>query len=235
MSLINREKSVIVAADVEPDRLANLVKGTCGVEGIGGYKIGLVLALTEGLPSVVNAVREQSEFPIIYDHQKAGNDIPEMGTPFARTCRKAGVNAVILFPFGGGKTAPDWIKACQDQDLGVLVGAHMTQPQFLWEEGGVIHTGGPQRIFEIAAQSGVTDFVVPGNKVEYVQRYRALLETIVGEEKLQLYAPGFIKQGGQISEMAAVAGKRWHAIVGSAIYNSDDVTAAAEEMTRQIK
>lgn len=235
MSLINREKSIIVAADVESDRLANLVKATSGVEGIGGYKIGLVLALTKGLPQVVNTVREQSELPIIYDHQKAGNDIPEMGGPFAKTCRQAGVNAVILFPFGGGKTTPDWIKACQDQGLDVLVGAHMTQPKFLWDEGGVIHSGGPQRIFEMSAQSGVTDFVLPGNKVEYVQRYRALLDETIGEEKLELYAPGFIKQGGEISEMAKVAGKRWHAIVGSAIYNSEDITAAAEEMTKQIR
>lgn len=232
--LIPRDQSIVVAADVEANKLAELVKGTCLVEGIGGYKVGLELALEQGLPWVVRTVKALTELPVIYDHQKAATDIPDMGMKFAGVCKKAGVDAVILFPFAGAKTERDWIKACQDEGLGVLIGGHMTQPEFLDSEGGFVDSNAPDRIYRIAGEEGVRDFVVPGNKVEYVQHYRELLESILGPNTFTLYAPGFITQKGEISEFAKVAGNRWHAIVGSAIYKALDITAAAKQMTSQI-
>jgi len=233
--LVSRDKSVIVAADVESSRLSELVENTCLVEGIGGYKVGLALALEKGLPRIVGEVREHTELPVIYDHQKAANDIPVMGAKFARVCKESGVDAVILFPFGGAKTERDWIHACQDEELGVLVGAHMTQPEFLVSEGGFIADDSPDRIFTIAAQEGVRDFVVPGNKAGYVEHYRQLFEELVGKDNFTLYAPGFITQGGEISDFARAAGDRWHAIVGSAIYKALDINTAAQQMTSQIR
>lgn len=233
--LISRDQSVIVAADVEAARLTELVKNTCLVEGIGGYKVGLSLALEQGLPRTVGMVKDNTGLPVIYDHQKAGNDIPEMGREFAAVCRKAGVNAVILFPFSSAKTERDWIKHCQDAGLTVLVGGHMTQPEFLESEGGFIAASAPDRIYQIAAENGVSDFVVPGNKVEYVGHYRELLEGILGRGNFRLYAPGFITQGGEISDFAKAASGQWHAIIGSAIYKAIDMKAAAEKMTRQIR
>ncbi|MBI2007602.1 MAG: orotidine 5'-phosphate decarboxylase [Candidatus Blackburnbacteria bacterium] len=233
--LISRRKSVVVAADIEAGKLSELVRATCLVEGIGGYKVGLRLALGEGLSRIVGTVREYTPLPIIYDHQKAGNDIPAMGTEFAEVCRKAGVDAVILFPFSSPVTEEKWIKAAQDAGLTVLVGGHMTHEQFLDSEGGFIAQSAPDRIYEIAANNGVRDFVVPGNKVEYVERYRGLLERVLGKGNFTLYAPGFITQKGEISDFAKAAGDRWHAIVGSAIYKAIDLRAAAEQMTQQIR
>ena len=43
------------------------------------YKVGLSLALDCGLPKVVEIAREYTDKPIIYDHLKAGTDIPEVG------------------------------------------------------------------------------------------------------------------------------------------------------------
>lgn len=232
--IIDNERSVIVAADVSPEDLSPLVKATCVVEGIGGYKVGLELALQEGLPMIASMVKDHTELPVIYDHQKAGNDTPHMGPRFAKVCRESGIDAVILFPFGGAKTERDWIKACQDKELGVLVGAHMTQPEFLVSEGGFVADDSPDRIFTIAAQEGVQDFVVPGNKIEHVAHYRELLENILGENNFTFYAPGFIAQGGKISEVAKVAGDRWHAIVGRGIYQAVYPRAAAEEMTSNL-
>ncbi|MDP3726856.1 MAG: orotidine 5'-phosphate decarboxylase / HUMPS family protein [bacterium] len=233
--LIPRQKSVIVAADVEAEKFSELVRGTCLVQGIGGYKVGFELGLERGLPWVVDTVREQTDLPIIYDHQKAGNDIPETGTNFARVCKKAGVNAVILFPFTGPETELRWIKEAQDANLVVLVGGHMTHKGFLHNEGGSIAEDAPGKIYTIAAENGVKDFVVPGNKVEYVKKYRSLLEEILGEDGFTLYAPGFITQGGEITEFAKSAGKRWHAIVGSAIYRAVNIKEAAEQVTRPIR
>lgn len=233
--LIPRQKSVIVAADVEANKFPELIKGTCLVQGVGGYKIGFELGLEKGLPWVVETVREQTGLPVIYDHQKAGNDIPETGSNFARVCRKSGVNAVILFPFTSPATELRWIKESQDVGLTVLVGGHMTHEKFLHSEDGFIADDAPEKIYTLAAENGVRNFVVPGNKVEHVEKYRSLLERILGKGNFVLYAPGFITQKGEISEFAKVAGDRWHAIVGSAIYRATDIKAAAEQVTSQIK
>lgn len=234
--LIRREKSVIVAADVSDiGMLEELVNSTCQVKGVGGFKVGLELALSHGLPKIVSSIRRYTKLPIIYDHQKAATDIPEMGKRFANACRSAGVDAVILFPFGGAETETSWIKACQEEGLTVLVGGHMTQPKFLMSEDGFIADEAPEKIFQIAAQNGVRDFVVPGNRPKYVRKYKQLLGELLGKNNFALYAPGFISQGGEISEAGKVAGERWHAIVGRAIYKSSDPRKVAEEVTQQIK
>lgn len=234
--LIKTQRSVIVAADV-PDLLVlrELVRSTCDVPGIGGYKVGLELVIPNGLIAVVEAIRAYTDLPIIYDHQKGGTDIPPLGEKFAKSVKLSGVDAVILFPFGGAATEEKWIKACQKEGLIVLVGGLMTQEKFLASEGGFIDDEAPEEIYSIAAALGVRDFVVPGNKVEFVQKYRTLLESLLSPGNFVLYAPGFIAQGGDITETGKVAGENWHAIVGSAIYEAVDKRRAAEIITNQIR
>jgi len=236
--LIAQQKSVIPACDVASrEKLRDLAIATSGVAGIGGYKVGLELAIPFGLKKVVETIRKESQLPIIYDHQKGGTDIPNLGSKFARAVKSSGADAVILFPFGGAATEREWIKACQKEGLVVLVGGHMTQPEFLATEGGFIADSGPEQIYKRAAENGVTNFVVPGNKTEFVLKYRQLLEGLLGQGNFALYAPGFIAQGGIISETGKVAGENWHAIVGSAIYKAEGVEnmrKAALEVTSQI-
>lgn len=237
-ALIAQKKSVIPACDVATlEKLGQIAEATFGVARIGGFKVGLELAIPFGLKRVVEVIREKNPLPVIYDHQKGGTDIPGLGSKFAKAVKGSRASAVILFPFGGAATEREWIKACQDEGLVVLVGGHMTQPEFLESEGGFISDPGPVRIYEMAAKKGVTHFVVPGNKTDFVLKYRQLLETILGPGNFTLYAPGFIAQGGVISEAGKVAGGNWHAIVGSAIYSKDGVEAmrqAALEVTSQI-
>lgn len=243
--LISIERSVIPACDVSTlEKLEEVVRGTAEVHGIGAYKVGLELVLPFGLRRVVEVVRQLTDLPVIYDHQKGGTDIPELGPKFAKQVAVCGANAAILFPFGGAATQREWTKACQGEGLIVLIGGHMTQKEFLASEGGYIVDGindGPRRIYELAAELGVRDFVVPGNKPDLVRGYRVLLGSTfhdtIGKESFVLYAPGFISQGGDISETGKVAGKRWHAIVGSALYKQLDVVsirAVAEQLTSQL-
>lgn len=232
--LIPRDKSIVISADIEAKYLPELVKKTCFLEGVGGYKIGFELVLEKGFQPVVDSIRKYTKLPIIYDHQKAGNDIPQMGKKFAQVCKKGGVDAVILFPFTGPVTQKAWIQASQDVGLAVLVGGHMTHPGFLRSEGGYVADDSPGRIYTLAAEMGVTDFVVPGNKVEHVSKYRRLLEKLLGQNNFTLYSPGFITQGGQLSEFAKAAGNSWHAIVGGAIYKAPDITKKTEELTKHL-
>lgn len=238
--IIQSKKSVIVAADVPNfESLANLAEGMVGVAGISAFKLGLTLAMQD-LAVAVNTIKEilGPSFPIIYDHQKAGNDIPDMGKQFAGVLKNSGVDAAILFPFAGPATQEAWTKACFDAGLHVLTGGIMTHPQFLVSEDGYIADESVERIYLLACKLGVRDFVVPGNKINWVKQIRSVLVKELGEGNFVLYAPGFITQKGDISECGQAAGNEWHAIVGSAIYKQptkEDQRQAAIVVTRQIK
>src|SRR3989344_8458423 len=187
MPLIELNKSIIPSCDVSDlAKLKELVKETCSVEGVGAYKIGLELVMRYGIPTVADIIKKQTDLPIIYDHQKAANDIPELGEKFAKAAK--GVDAVILFPFTGPETERAWIKACRKEKLGAIVGGEMTHKGFLESEGGFISEKEVLKIYEIAAKEKINDFVVPGNKPEKIKLYKAFLEA--RGIKSVFYSPG---------------------------------------------
>jgi len=231
MPIIKLNKSIIPSCDVSDlTKLKNLVKETCSVSGIGAYKIGLELCIPYGICQVTDLIRKQTDLPIIYDHQKAATDIPELGEKFAKAVK--GADAVILFPFTGPETEIAWIKACKKEKLGAIVGGEMTHKGFLESEGGFISEKEALKIYGIAAQEKINDFVVPGNKPEKIKMYKAFLEA--HGIKPIFYFPGLIAQGGDITESAKAAGERWHAIVGRALYNAKDINKAAKGLVRNL-
>ncbi len=231
MPIIKLNKSIIPSCDVSDlTKLKNLIKETCSVKGIGAYKIGLELCIPYGICHVIDVIRKQTDLPIIYDHQKAATDIPELGEKFAKAVK--GVDAVILFPFTGPETEKAWIKACKKEKLWVIIGGEMTHKGFLESEGGFISEKESLKIYEIAAKEKVNDFVVPGNKPEKIRLYKAFLEA--RGIKPVFYSPGLIAQGGNITESAKAAGNRWHAIVGRALYNAKDINKTAKELVRNL-
>ena len=170
--IIQSDRSVIPACDVPLEVYERIVKEIGDVEKIGGYKVGFFLGLDYGLPKVVELTRKYTDKPIIYDHQKAGTDIPDLGVKFVDICKKAGVDAVILFPQSGPETEEKWIKAAQEKDLGVIVGGLMTHPRYVRSEGGYLADGAIMEMYSNAADLGVADFVVPGNRPDDIKRIR---------------------------------------------------------------
>lgn len=231
MSIIKLKKSVIPACDVSDlMKLRELIEATCKVNGIGAYKVGFQIVLPHGIRKIVNVIREYTELPIIYDHQKAGTDIPAMAEKFMDVCSE--VDAVILFPQSGPVTEESWIKAAKKQGLGIIVGGEMTHPGYLASDRGFIKDDAPKRIYEIAAKQGVTEFVVPGNKPDKIKEYKEFLESL--GVKPVFYSPGLVAQGGSITESAKAAGDSWHAIVGRGIYQQSDMKKAAQELVKEI-
>jgi orotidine-5'-phosphate decarboxylase len=215
---------------MESQYLRRLAEASSQVEGVSAIKLGLLLGL-EDLKRQVGIVKGvDDKLIIIFDLQKAGNDIPSMGPKFAHKLRESGVDAAIIFPFAGPATQEAWTKACMDEGLTVLTGGIMTHPKFLVSEGGYIADYAPEQIFRNAVKFGGTDFVVPGNKINWVTRLKVLLDKELGEGEFDLYAPGFVTQGGVISECGAAAGKFWHGIVGSAVYGKEGKVNSMQEM-----
>lgn len=230
--IIKSDKSVIVATDVDIKKLSDLIDATMDLQGIEGYKLGFNLGLKglHGITSLIKGKLRNREIEpiVIYDHQKAGNDIPEMGKNFAQTLKDAGVDAAILFPFAGPKTQQKWTEECLNAGLKVIIGGMMTHEKFLVSEGGYIADDAPESIFILAAKMGIRHFVVPGTKINWVIRLKDVLDNLLGPDEYALYAPGFISQGGDITECGRAAGENWHAIVGSAIYGKSTVAEMRE-------
>jgi orotidine-5'-phosphate decarboxylase len=87
-------------------------------------------------------------------------------------------------------------------------------------------------MYERAAQKGVTHFIVPGNKIEAIKRYHILLTGLINEPRYCM--PGIGTQGGAIEDAFAVLrGYPAYAIVGSAIYESSDITRAARRFAQE--
>jgi orotidine-5'-phosphate decarboxylase len=223
--LISRDKSIIIACDVPLDKFGRLVKSTHNLSCVGGYKIGTALALEGGLETVVDLTRIHTQKPLIYDHQKAGTDIPSTAKRFMKVLSNAGVDAVILFPLSGPATQTSWTDEAQMNGIHVIVGGHMTHPMFSKCDGGHIDITSSEKMYTLAAEQGVQSFVVPGNKPEVITRVRSLLP-----DDAVLYSPGLITQGGKISEAGKAAGNYWNAIIGSAIYTSDDPVKSIIDM-----
>jgi hypothetical protein len=94
--LFHLKRGVVPACDVyDIKTFRKLVAATYDIEGVVGYKLGAILGLTYSLPQLVSIVNEYTDLPVIYDHQKAGTDIPRMGEKFAAICAEAGLKGVI--------------------------------------------------------------------------------------------------------------------------------------------
>jgi orotidine-5'-phosphate decarboxylase len=234
IKIIQRDRGLIPACDAPLERVEEVARQTADIDAVTAYKVGLH-ALIGGLDRWVERIRAHTNKPIIYDHQKAGNDIPDMGVKFAKIMAKAGVNAAILFPFTGHLTQSEWTKALYEEGIEPIVGAEMTHPNFKVSEGGYIPDEKLVEMYLRAACSGVNNFVVPGNKPEQVEKYRTAIEAEVPRIRPTFYSPGFVKQGGKIEDAAKVAGPRWNAIVGRAIMEASDARAAALELATALE
>jgi orotidine-5'-phosphate decarboxylase len=203
---LSTNRSIVLAADVEPEKFVPLVSMMEGVEGLSGVKVGLEVGLGLGLDHAADAVKEaNSELEVTYDHQKAGNDIPATGANFARAMERAA-------------------EMTHDQIAASLDG----------QSEGYVHPEAFRRMFALAIELGVRDFVVPGNKPDAVAGYREFFEHEIGEGEFTLWAPGFVTQGGDVSETGAVAGPNFNAIVGSGIYKAENPHQAAYNLGQKI-
>jgi orotidine-5'-phosphate decarboxylase len=234
VSMFDRERGLIVAADVSSmAELSGLVEVCAESREVAAIKLGAILALRFGLPAIVAAVRSVSSIDVIYDHQKAGTDIPPMGQPFMEACFDSGVRSVIVFPHSGPRTLEAFVGAAIEAQIEPVVGLLMTHPAYLLSEGGFISDDAPHRIAEIALDLGVSAFVLPGTRPEVVATYSKLLSRTISSGKILM--PGIGTQGGELSAACEAAKPhRRFPIVGSAIYKASDPLNALRGFTEAL-
>ncbi|MFH1530774.1 MAG: orotidine 5'-phosphate decarboxylase / HUMPS family protein [Pseudomonadota bacterium] len=220
---------VIPALDVSDlDRVSAIAAAVGRHPGVYGFKVGFSLGLSHGLPVVVERIRAWSDKPVIYDHQKAGTDIPDTGGLFARTLADAGIDEGILFPQAGPATLAAWVDALQDAGLKVIVGGLMTHRAYQASEGGFLRDDGIMQIYRDAAARGVRSFVVPLTKPEAVRR---IADEVDRAGDVEFYSPGYGSQGGDPGDLGFLA--RLNLIVGRSLLLAEDPAAYIDSIIRR--
>lgn len=219
---------IIPACDVDDlDKFKAILETTSDIEGMVGYKIGCILGLSYGLRRLGEESKKYSDLPLIYDHQKAGTDIPALGEEFAKVCKSGGIQGVIVFPQSGPATEEAFIKAIVKEGLVPIVGGEMTHPEYLSKDGGYIRDEAPEEMYLNGAKAGATHFVLPGNKPDAIKKYRDLISQVV--ELPRFCMPGIGRQGGDIKQaFEGVGANPAYAIIGSGIYAQKNMRDAAK-------
>jgi orotidine-5'-phosphate decarboxylase len=197
---------------------------------VRGFKIGFSLGLSYGLPQVVEALRPLTEQALIYDHQKAGTDIPATGALFARTLSRAGIDAAILFPQAGPRTQRAWIQALQDAGVQAICGGAMTHPAYLASEGGYLCDDSVISMYKVSREAGVAAYVLPLTRPDLARSIA--MEAGIGPD-CTVMSPGFGAQGGDPAAFDFLA--RHDLIVGRSLMHAADPEAYLNTIQAQLE
>ena len=216
-ALEGRSHGIVCACDLDRlDDVVRLIEAIDPVDGLAGYKLGSLLTLRYGLVEVVRQLRKVTAKALLYDHQKAGLDIPSMAAHYAAACREAGVDALILFPLAGPTAVDAFVGETLRAGLTPVVGGALPLPDYQARGGGYVSAAAPGRIAERAFELGARDFVVPATDVASVRRHA---RRFAAREPTRLFLPGIGALGGEIKKaFAAALGLSTFAIIGRAIY-----------------
>lgn len=216
-ALETHRRGIVCACDVPSlDALVRLLEAVDAVEGLVGYKLGSLLVLRHGLVEVMRAVRKMTAKTILYDHQKAGLDIPSMAAEYVGACREAGVEALILFPLGGPTAVDAFVGQTLQAGLRPVVGGALPLRDYSTRAGGYVAPTALARIVERALRLGARDFIVPATDLAAV---RATARRLARRRGTRLFLPGIGALGGSLEAAMRAAGEvATYAIIGRAIY-----------------
>lgn len=195
---------LVPALDLDSfDDLLRVVERTCEVPGVAGYKLGLTGSLRVGLVGAVQAIRRLTKLPILYDHQKAGPDMPDMAAKFAAICREAGVEGLILFPVAGPQAVRAFVGETLKNGMIPAVGGHIPVPDYCISGGGFMADDVLHRITTVAAEVGARHFVLPANNIEGIRRHVAW--SLKAVKAPAVFLTGIGPLGGTVEQAFAAA------------------------------
>jgi orotidine-5'-phosphate decarboxylase len=230
------DMGIVPALDIDShEHLELVVRETSKREGVAGYKLGLTSVLHFGLRESVRRLRDLTDLPIVYDHQKAGPDMPDMAKKYVALCKEADVDGLILFPVAGPTAVDQFVGESIRADLTPFVGGEIPVPDYGVSGGGYMLDDALDRILVRAVQNKTDHFVLPAHDVEKIERWSKWISSNVSSPLVLL--TGFGALGGSIetSFAAAAVCKRRFAIVGRLITGSKTPGDAAARMYEQMQ
>jgi orotidine-5'-phosphate decarboxylase len=221
---------VVIALDTDTvEEAERVIAQTTDVEGVAGYKVGLTVVLRLGLADAIRTLRGATRLPLIYDHQKAGPDVPDMAVKFSATCRAAGVDGLILFPIAGPRAVAGFAGEALRQRLLPVVGGDLPFPDYNAAGGGYVIDNALDLIFAKSLELGVDHFVVPVNTPAKLIHHAVWLRSRI--DVPTFLVPGIGPLGGTLPDaVRAAPGCRVFGVVGRAIYAAKDPGEAARRI-----
>lgn len=227
---------IVPALDIEShERLEAVVKATSGIEGIAGYKLGLTSVLQFGLKEAVRRLQALTDLPILYDHQKAGPDMPDMAKKYTAMCAEAGVDGLILFPVAGPTAVDGFVGEAIAAGLAPVVGGEIPVPDYGVSGGGYMLDDALDRILARSVERGADHFVLPAHDTAKIKRWSNWICGHVKEPVV--FLTGFGSLGGTIEDAfgASQTCARRFAIVGRLITESADPAGAAAKLYEKMQ
>jgi len=182
---------------------------------IDAIKINWPLVLSEG-PQMITRLSELTD--VICDFKVA--DIPNTVKLIVENAVSRGASAVIVHAFTGDDSLKAAVEAAGDAEIFAVT--EMSHP------GGKMFTAKhAEEMARLGVECGVKGFIAPATRPERI----ADIRKIIGD--LKILSPGVGAQGGKASD--AINAGATYAIVGRAIYGSDDPRAAAKGFADDIR
>jgi len=217
-------RGIYVACDVQLPEYDTLVKVLSNEPAIVGFKVGFALGLTGTLAAIsFLAHKNNPDTKVMYDHQKAGTDVPFTGEIFAEVMKMSEVDQAIIFPLAGPVTQKDWTQYLQKKNITPVVGGAMTHDHFWNADGGYMDKGSVEHIYRLSAQLGVTHFVMPGNQPYLIEQLiQVVLDNGCPVDELVVMSPGLSSDESILRAHETVGNYTFYPIIGRRIYEADN-------------
>lgn len=182
---------------------------------VDAIKINWPLVLSEG-PEMITKLSEYSD--VICDFKVA--DIPNTVRLIVQNAVSRGASAVIVHAFTGDDSLKAAVEAAGDAEVYAVT--EMSHP------GAKLFTAQhAEEMARLGVECGAKGFIAPATRPDRI----AAIRKVVGD--LKILSPGVGAQGGKASD--AIRAGATYAIVGRAIYGSDDPYRSAMAFVDDIK
>ncbi len=212
---MRKESRLVLALDeTDGEKAMKVAESVAGI--VDAVKINWPLVLSEG-PQMITRLSEFSD--VICDFKVA--DIPNTVRLIVENAVSRGASAVIVHAFTGDDSLRAAVDASGDAEIYAVT--EMSHP------GAVMFTAKhAEEMAQLGVECGVDGFIAPATRPERIRAIRG----IVGPDR-KILSPGVGAQGGKGSD--AIAAGADYAIVGRAIYGSEDPRSAAESFAAELR
>ncbi|MCL4378733.1 MAG: hypothetical protein M1409_10240 [Actinobacteria bacterium] len=192
MEIFNLKNGVLIDInDPEKSNIEDIVAITKEFNYIAGYRLGTRPIIKNGLRDIVNLIKKQTSKPLIYDHQKFGNEIPEICSGcILDDIKDSGIDGIVILPLAGKKVFESIINKCNKINLLPVVCGDLSYPGYFSSEGGYIDNNTQQKIYIDAANLGVSHLIMSCNRIERIKIYCHQLNAIIDQLKIFFTAIG---------------------------------------------
>ena len=208
------DSRLVLALDETDGKKALAIAESVG-DIVDAIKINWPLVLSEG-PQMITKLSEMSE--VICDFKIA--DIPNTVRLIVENAVSRGASAVIVHTFTGDDSLRAAVEASGDAEVYAVT--EMSHP------GAKMFTAQhAEEMARLGVECGVDGFIAPATRPDRIAAIRA----VVGDRKI--LSPGVGAQGGKASD--AISAGATYAIVGRAIYGSDNPRDSAKAFAEDIR